>query len=536
MLDISHYLDLADGRFNQTNSQNLAALFESLEAANTKDHLVVYFHGGLVSRAAGEESAEHLLPFCKGTYPVFFLWRSDLWSTLTCNLVEIANEPIFRRLVKRLVQLALGTLAHHVGARGAGLLQLESEEDLPDDLIGLAEFAAVRGPQGSLRGVSLTDMQRDQAETELETDEVIKRESQAIAAGVVSPHAAKDVRARAAAAGITPRPTLMSAAIVDEIAQEEKKAGARVGVAAILAVAKHAAEALVRVIRRFSGGHDHGLYTTAVEEVLRELYLDSVGGTIWAMMKKETSNAFRDDPHIFAGTAFLQHLKKWWRPGRRMTLIGHSTGAIYIGNFLEAADNVLDEAARFDVLFLAPACSFEFMATKLPVFTKRVSNIRSFGRRLFATVESDNTLRVVDTATNNMIATIKLTGRPNQCAVTPDGHYVAVPIRDKGAVDIVDVIAPVPASDFPVPANVAKAWCDTQHDGDSAFNQILAPFTEIPVKRSLTESFLDDFAKAARVALEKTLTMRAVSFVEQAKTLHLPTFAGGRQLRSATSP
>src|SRR5579864_1833439 len=65
--------------------------------------------------------------------------------------------------------------------------------------------------------------------------------------------------------------------------------------------------------------------------------------------------------------------------------------------------------------------------------------IQADGRRLFATVESDNTLRVVDTATNKVTATITLTGRPNQCAVTPDGRYVAVPIRDKNAVDIVDV-------------------------------------------------------------------------------------------------
>jgi YVTN family beta-propeller protein len=65
--------------------------------------------------------------------------------------------------------------------------------------------------------------------------------------------------------------------------------------------------------------------------------------------------------------------------------------------------------------------------------------IQADGRRLFATIESDNTLRVVDTATDALIVTIKLTGRPNQCAVTPDGHYVAVPIRDKNAVDIVDV-------------------------------------------------------------------------------------------------
>jgi YVTN family beta-propeller protein len=65
--------------------------------------------------------------------------------------------------------------------------------------------------------------------------------------------------------------------------------------------------------------------------------------------------------------------------------------------------------------------------------------VQADGRRLFATVESDNTLRVVDTASNKMIATVKLSGRPNQCAVTPDGHYVAVPIYDKNAVDIVDV-------------------------------------------------------------------------------------------------
>ena len=65
--------------------------------------------------------------------------------------------------------------------------------------------------------------------------------------------------------------------------------------------------------------------------------------------------------------------------------------------------------------------------------------IQADGRRLFATIESDSTLRVVDTATNREIAAIKLTGRPNQCAVTPNGHVVAVPIRDKNAVDIVDV-------------------------------------------------------------------------------------------------
>jgi pimeloyl-ACP methyl ester carboxylesterase len=85
------------------------------------------------------------------------------------------------------------------------------------------------------------------------------------------------------------------------------------------------------------------------------------------------------------------------------------------------------------------------------------------------------------------------------------------------------LIAPVPASEFPVPPEMAKAWCDTQHDRNAAFNTILAPFTKIPVKRELTELFLDDFGKAARVGLEETLNICGLSFIEQAKKIRVPT-------------
>ncbi len=91
------------------------------------------------------------------------------------------------------------------------------------------------------------------------------------------------------------------------------------------------------------------------------------------------------------------------------------------------------------------------------------------------------------------------------------------------------LIAPVPASEFPVPADIAKAWCDTQRDREAAFSTILAPFTKVAVKRQLTDLFLDDFAKAARIGLEGTLNMCGMSFVEQAKTIRVPTLvlAGG---------
>src|SRR5215469_12614720 len=49
------------------------------------------------------------------------------------------------------------------------------------------------------------------------------------------------------------------------------------------------------------------------------------------------------------------------------------------------------------------------------------------GRRLFYTLESDHTLRIVDHATRTSTGVVKLSGKPNQCAVTPDGRFVTVP-------------------------------------------------------------------------------------------------------------
>jgi YVTN family beta-propeller protein len=59
--------------------------------------------------------------------------------------------------------------------------------------------------------------------------------------------------------------------------------------------------------------------------------------------------------------------------------------------------------------------------------------------RLLVTVESDHSLRIIDTATQTTLGTVSLSGRPNQCATSGDGKYVAVPIRDKDNVEIIDI-------------------------------------------------------------------------------------------------
>jgi len=60
------------------------------------------------------------------------------------------------------------------------------------------------------------------------------------------------------------------------------------------------------------------------------------------------------------------------------------------------------------------------------------------GRRLFTSIESEKNLKTIDTLTGRIVDTIALTGKPNECAATPDGRYVGVPIRDGDSVDIVD--------------------------------------------------------------------------------------------------
>jgi len=71
------------------------------------------------------------------------------------------------------------------------------------------------------------------------------------------------------------------------------------------------------------------------------------------------------------------------------------------------------------------------------------------GRTIFITVMSTSVLDIVDTQTNKVTGTIQLTSdpsgaQPNQCASTPDGQYVAVPMRvygkDQSTLGDIDVI------------------------------------------------------------------------------------------------
>lgn len=378
MIPPEHYVDLRDGRLYPQTNQNLQSLFAAIEASPSCDHLVVHFHGGLVSRSSADESAAILKPYYEegGAYPVFFFWRSDILSILTGNLGQVVQEPIFQRLLKRLVQLAIGKLALGSGARAGGQLQLPAEDSIPDDPVLLAEYAQKHDLKNANGAVTpLSDSQADYAADKLTEDPVIQTEALAIAASAGAQVEPKATGSRGAAGStVVPRASRISADIKNELVIETKAAppGAKVGLLTLLTITKHTVVILRRVINRFVAQRDHGLYTTIVEEVLREFYAGDLGTGVWNLMKQDTLDAFGNDPTIFGGTAFLQQLGQWWKPGRRITLVGHSTGAIYIGHFLEKADAALPAEVLFDCVFLAPACTFDFLAERLPIFKKRV--------------------------------------------------------------------------------------------------------------------------------------------------------------------
>jgi hypothetical protein len=131
---------------------------------------------------------------------------------------------------------------------------------------------------------------------------------------------------------------------------------------------------LGRIVYRFNTGHDHGLYTTVIEELLIALRLDEkVGRPIWRKMKTVIDHAFDPVPAA-GGTAFVERLCAVWRPTLRVTLIGHSAGAIYVQRMVEALNARLPEGSMLQVavILLAAAMTFARMNEGLSVLRKRV--------------------------------------------------------------------------------------------------------------------------------------------------------------------
>jgi hypothetical protein len=392
----------ADGRLVGMTSDDVTAL---MNRALRSERVVMHFHGGLVDEARGMTIARNLLPVYTGAgaYPVFFVWRAGALEIVRNNLFEIAREELFDRLVRRVLGWAVGKVrSEEEGSRGAPMQrpsqheldeQLGARKRMTDPDAGSEPFADERvTPQlvelGAAVGegvpFELTPAEEQQFLAEVQTDVYLQQQ----VAGVLV-HRGVGWTDLEGARGVPEAKAVSSMIDEDVLAQMAEGTddeGAR-GVVSTAVLARKALQVLRAVLLRYRTQTDSGVYPTVVEEILRAFYLANVGGALWNAMKKETLDTFAVGHTDRGGELVLDQLAAAYAQGAavKVTLVGHSTGAVFIDNLLTTAARSDQEgtrpwpaSAQFQVCYLAPACTTRHFAQTLDVAGPLIGRFRMF--------------------------------------------------------------------------------------------------------------------------------------------------------------
>lgn len=385
-LQIIHSRNGRIGPGTDSTPESLDNLMTEL-AADPRSHLVIHFHGGLVSKAAGLAGAQRLSSeYGSAALPLFYVWESGFFETLRNNLWELHEEPVFKQLARKLLEYALQRLGGQGNSRAilpgtVNPREVKSEIDTywshPDrTTIPFKDFEPVTAPAGARSASQQVD------EAEIQAD--LESDAEFAAALATLPDIPPGARS-AMAVGAVERRSPFNEAVADRVSEQP---GTR-GLFSWYKVAVLVKNVLIKVLRRYSSRRDHGLYATVVEEIVREI---SLGGSSvnewgkalqWNRMKRDSEDAFGSNT-LCAGSALLTRLAAAYQAGkgpRRLTLIGHSTGAIYIAYWLAAADRILPAGVTMDVIFLAPAITYELFDKTLTSHASRIANFRMFAMR-----------------------------------------------------------------------------------------------------------------------------------------------------------
>ncbi|MBL8399089.1 MAG: hypothetical protein JNL84_13260 [Candidatus Accumulibacter sp.] len=369
-------------------------------AADPRQHLVLHFHGGLVSYADGMAKAQRLLvdtpvyspSATEGGYPVFYVWESGAWETIRNNLTELADEPVFRQLLRKLMQYALERLGgQEVAGFGVGrsvtpgsIGSREAEVRKAFEVFWAAPSPATipyRGYDPLAQAV-----QARSADAAVDEDEVLadlQADTEFQQALATLPDLPAGTRSAFAPGGAA----VQRSAFSELAAREFSKSSNTRGLVELYQVAKFLVSVLRAVLRRRAAGRDHGLYATCVEEAVRAFKLAGSGlnewgkALQWNRMKQDTVDAFGPDPDVHAGTALLARLRQAIAEGmplKRITLVGHSTGAIYIAHWLARSADFLPASLKHDVIYLAPAITYQLFAKTLREHGDRIGHFRMF--------------------------------------------------------------------------------------------------------------------------------------------------------------
>ncbi|MFD9074226.1 hypothetical protein, partial [Streptomyces lasiicapitis] len=175
---------------------------------------------------------------------------------------------------------------------------------------------------------------------------------------------------------------------VAELAAEAEAADSRRALVTSALLVRKTVRVIAAVVGRFRLHTDHGLYPTVVEEILREFYVANVGAAIWDAMKRQTADTFAASDETRAGRYFLDRFSRLLATGSRprVTVVGHSAGAVFISNLLTDlvrrradADDPLPADFRVrDVALLAPACTVAQLAPVVRLQRELFDRLRMF--------------------------------------------------------------------------------------------------------------------------------------------------------------
>lgn len=398
-MDSTHMIHSRGGRIGgraDTKATDVDAIVSAL-SADPRRHLVVHFHGGLVSKTSGLDIADRLFAdyspsASEGAYPMFYVWESGAWETIRNNFTELADEPVFKQLLRKALQYALEKLGGSVAA-GVGVGRSiapgsvgSKESEVRQEL---EAFWAAPGRQTiPFRDLEphATSAQARAADAALDENEVIadleldSEFQRALATLPDLPHSARS--AFGAAGAVEHR-----SAFAEMAAAEFSKTSHTRGLVELIQVGCFLIKVTHAVLGRYADGRDHGLYATCVEEIVRAFKVGGSGAHEWAQalewnrMKQDVVDAFGPDPDRHAGTALLARLGRALKDGMaldRITLVGHSTGAIYIAHWLAHSRDHLPADFKQDVVFLAPAITYELFADTLAKHADRIGQFRMF--------------------------------------------------------------------------------------------------------------------------------------------------------------
>lgn len=385
-----HVLHSENGKFGSGTSQigDAQRILGRAISGNPANGLLIHFHGGLVSQKAGRDIAERLVPrYAEAhTYPVFFVWESGLVESIRNNLQDIRDDKAFQELTKKVSEWVLKKIGGEIDAVGLKGTpgQVVDERALRKEFD--AWFSGRRSappvpekdtpqPTPVVKGAASLDEDQlaEDIESELDNDPDFQDAFSRLHAASFATKAAT----KGAGAAVPAERVLVDDKALHELFPDQTEATK--GLLTWITVAKFVAKVVISVAQRYRHSRAHGMYCTVVEEVLRTAYLSKAGTVVWNQMKNDTAQSFQDDPAA-CGTAVLDELARLDAAGQRfarITLVGHSTGAIYICHFLDAAAKRAPNL-QFDVIYLAPAVTYSVFSDMLARHAARIHAFRMF--------------------------------------------------------------------------------------------------------------------------------------------------------------